>query len=288
MRLQNELPASKVREIAMSSSSKVVAIVAAIFLGVLAWQVLPGGAEDKAGPAVDKPAGPAAEPPPAAEKRGPSAGRRSADLPLQHAILRDEKDDDSAEAQIIRTLAKPTTVEFLDLPLEDCITFIKEYHKLNIWIHKSAMADEGVALDQPMTLNLAAVSLESVLHLLFEPVQLDWVIQDEVLKVVPLSWANKHPETRTYDVHNLIAAGHKPEELIASITKCVEPASWSGKDATAGISHTGGVLVIRQSQRVHSDIAHLLEDLDIIAEKNEDAECDKEAKTASLTIGRFH
>ncbi len=271
----------------MSYSLKAAAIVVAIFLGVLAGRILSGGAEDKPAPAVASPAEPGAEAPAAPEKRPPSA-RRSADLPLQHAILRDEKEDDSAETQIIRTLAKPTTVEFLDLPLEDCLTFLKEYHRLNIWINKAALADEGVALDQPITLNLAGVTLESILHLLLEPLQLDWVIQDEVLKITTLSWANKHPETRSYDVHNLIAAGHKPEELIAAITKCIEPASWTGKDATAGISHTGGVLVVCQSQRVHSDIAHLLEDLDIIAEKSEDAECDKEAKTASLTVSRVH
>ena len=269
----------------MSFSSKAVAVVAAIFLGVLAWQILPGGAQDKQDQAAAKPDEPSAESPP--EKRAPS-GRRSAEVPLQHAILRDEKDDDSAEALIVRTLAKPTTVEFLDLPLEDCITFLKEYHNLRIWLNKGVLADEGVALDQPITLNLAGVSLESVLHLLLEPLQLDWVIQDEVLKITTVSWANKHPETRTYDVHNLITAGHKPEELIASITKCIEPASWTGKEATAGISHTGGVLVVRQSQRVHGEILHLLDDLDAIAEMNDEAEAGKEAKTASLTVGCFH
>ncbi len=33
------------------------------------------------------------------------------------------------EEKIRATLPKPTTVEFLDLPLEDCITFLKEYHR---------------------------------------------------------------------------------------------------------------------------------------------------------------
>src|SRR6266446_6245701 len=41
------------------------------------------------------------------------------------------------EEKIRRTLSKPTTVEFLDLPLEDCITFLKEYHNINIWLDKA-------------------------------------------------------------------------------------------------------------------------------------------------------
>jgi hypothetical protein len=157
-----------------------------------------------------------------------------------------------------------------------------------MWLDKAALSDEGIALDQPVTLKLAGVTLESVLHLLLEPVQMDWLVQDEVLKITTRSWAEKHPETRTYDIHNLLDAGHKHEDLIAAITKCIEPASWSGKQATAGISHTGGVLVIRQSQRVHSDIAHLLEELDEIADTREAGEAGKEAKTAAFTVRRIH
>jgi hypothetical protein len=269
----------------MSYLLKAVAIFAAISLGIVASQILPGGAEDKPDRSAKKPeAAPGDEP---AESR-PLAKPRGGNLPLSHAILRDEKDDDSAEARIIRTLAKPTTVEFLDLPLEDCMTFLKEYHNVNVWIDRGTLTDAGVALDQPITLKLAGVTLESVLHLLLEPAQLDWLVQDEVLKITTKSWADKHPETRTYDIHNLIEAGHKHEDLIAAITKCIEPASWSGKDAAAGISHTGGVLVIRQSQRVHSDIAHLLEELDTIADMREDGDSGKEAKTASLKVRRIY
>src|SRR5262249_8310241 len=73
------------------------------------------------------------------------------------------------EEKIRRTLSKPTTVEFLDLPLEDCITFLKEYHNINIWLDKPTLTDEGVALDQPITLKLAGATLRSVLERLQQP-----------------------------------------------------------------------------------------------------------------------
>ncbi len=270
----------------MSFPLKAVAVVAAISLGALASQILPGGADDKTPQTAVRLVNRADEQPAQSPPEGLApAERRPADLPLRHAILRDEKEDDSAEARILKTLAKPTTVEFVDLPLEDCLTFLKDYHQIPVWLNKGAMTEDGIALDQPITLKLAGVSFESVLHLILEPLDMDWVIQDEVLKITTQSWAAGHPETRTYDVHNLLAAGHTPEELIASITKCIEPGSWTGKGTTAGISHTGGVLVVRQSQRVHSDIAHLLEELDEIADRQEDAEAAREPKTAALTIG---
>jgi hypothetical protein len=108
------------------------------------------------------------------------------------------------EERIQRTLSKPTTVEFLDLPLEDCVTFLKEYHNINIWLDKATLADEGVALDQPITLQLAGVSLRSVLKLLLEPLQLTYVIEDEVMKITAATKAGEKLTTRVYPVGDLV------------------------------------------------------------------------------------
>src|SRR5579863_8532705 len=144
----------------MPISLKAAAVVTAISVGALGLLNLPGGAADRQDDtrtALERRPGEVESSPPA---RG---GRRTLELPLQHAILRDDKDkkEDSAEAAIIEALTKPTTVEFLELPLEDCLSFLKEYHKLNIWIDRHAVTDEGVALDTPITLKLADVSFES-------------------------------------------------------------------------------------------------------------------------------
>ncbi len=108
------------------------------------------------------------------------------------------------EEKIRSALSKPTTVEFLDLPLEDCITFLKEYHNINIWIDRATLTDEGVALDQPITLKLAGVTLRSVLKLLLEPAQLTYVIEDEVMKITTSTKAGEKLQTRVYPVGDLV------------------------------------------------------------------------------------
>jgi hypothetical protein len=263
----------------MSRSWAAIAVISAVSIGAFLSQKLTGDPVDQptkilAQAGDDSPEG--LEQPRA--KSGPKRG----DVPLTHAILREEKED-AAESQILDALGKPTTVEFLDLPLEDAITFLKEFHGINIYIDKSTLTDEGVALDQPVTLKLAGLRLESILNLLLQPVQLDWVIADEVLKITTRAWADAHPEVRTYDIQNLIEAGHTPEDLILSITHCVEPSSWNGKDPTNGISHSGGVLIVRQSQRNHGEIAHLLEDLDAIADADEENGA-KAARNAVVSV----
>ena len=108
------------------------------------------------------------------------------------------------EEKIRRALSQPTTVEFLDLPLEDAITFLKEYHNINIYIDKPTLTDEGVAIDQPVTLKLAGVTFRSVLKLLLEPVQLTYVIEDEVMKITTSAKAGEKLQTRVYPVGDLV------------------------------------------------------------------------------------
>jgi hypothetical protein len=263
----------------MSRSWAAIAVIAAVSIGAFISQKLTGDPVDQPSKDLAQTGGGRVE---GSEQPRARSGPKHGDVPLQHAILREEKEG-SAESRILESLGKPTTVEFLDLPLEDAITFLKEYHSINIYIDKSTLTDEGVAIDQPVTLKLAGVRLESILNLLLQPVQLDWVIADEVLKITTRAWANANPEVRTYDIQNLIDAGHTPEDLILSITHCVAPASWTGKDLTNGISHSGGVLIVRQSQRNHGEIAHLLEDLDAIADADEENGA-KAARNAVVSV----
>src|SRR5262249_53740437 len=119
----------------MTYSSKAAVVISAIALGALAVQFL-DTAESRPPVALA-----AAEEPRDAEKpegavpkaRGKSSPNR-VDAPLQHAILRDEKHDDSAEAHIFKALDTPTVVEFIDLPFEEAINYLKEIRQINMII----------------------------------------------------------------------------------------------------------------------------------------------------------
>jgi hypothetical protein len=107
------------------------------------------------------------------------------------------------EERILAALEKPIAVQFVDSPLEDCFLFIADHGKLDIYVEKDVLADEGVALDQPITLKLEGRRLESVLNLLLRPVQLAYLIEDDVLKITTSSKAQERLITRTYPVHDL-------------------------------------------------------------------------------------
>ena len=189
------------------------------------------------------------------------------------------------EEKIIAALEKPTTLEFLELPLDDAFQFLKEYHGIPIYVEKSAFKDAEVPLDSMATIKLKGVRFESALKLLLQPFPLDYLVEDDVLKITSKTMAQKRLMTRTYPVADLcgelsriegdtgrpkennaeIAArpGSPYTALINTITATIDPDSWeelSGEGSSMPVRQAGS-LVIRQTWSVHRKVLQLLRDL---------------------------
>jgi hypothetical protein len=176
------------------------------------------------------------------------------------------------EEKIIAALDKATTVEFLDLPLEDCVFFLRDYHNINIWLDKTVLAKEAVQLDQPVTLNVAETPLRSVLKLLLDPIQLTYLIENDVMKITTVTRAQSKLITRIYPVADLHPAeptgdaeggGTHRSELATAIRSAVEPETWEQPKNAASITYVteSRSLVIRQTWGAHAEILELLRDL---------------------------
>jgi hypothetical protein len=192
------------------------------------------------------------------------------------------------EEKIIAALQQPTTLEFLDLPLEDGLTFLKEYHNVPIYFEKSAFKEAEVSLESNVTLKIHGVRLESALNLILQPLLLDYLVEDDVLKITSKKAAQKKLITRTYPVADLCQesrrvdieerqrkenTAEKPTRpgspatsytaLIQTITTTIDPDSWeelSGVGSSMAVQQAGS-LVIRQTWSVHRKILQLLRDL---------------------------
>jgi hypothetical protein len=188
--------------------------------------------------------------------------------------------------KIIAALQQPTTLEFLDLPLEDSLTFLKEYHNIPVYIEKSAIKEAEVSLDSTVTLKLHGVRFESALKLMLQPLLLDYLVEDDVLKITSKKAAQKKLITRTYPVADLCQelsridgdderrngnnaenatrpGSHPYTALINAITATIDPDSWEelSGDGSSTPMRQAGSLVIRQTWSVHRKILQLLRDL---------------------------
>ncbi|MBI3862681.1 MAG: hypothetical protein HY290_12395 [Planctomycetia bacterium] len=180
------------------------------------------------------------------------------------------------ESRIFEALDKPTTVDFADTSLVFCLAYLQDYHKFSVLIDRRALDDAGVKLDQPITLRAAGITLRSILKLLLEPVQLLYVVENDLLKITTVSSYSKRLITRIYPVRDLSSnqvvaregtkdapVTERPGDLETAITKTIDPDSWDDKAGPASITFVtaSGSLVIRQTPPAHEKILRLLRDL---------------------------
>jgi hypothetical protein len=180
--------------------------------------------------------------------------------------------------------------------LEEALNYLEDLHHIEIWLDKQALQNEGVATDQQVTLVITGIALKSGLAMILEPLNLDYIIKNEVLVVTTAAKANEHFETRVYDVSRL--KGVTPAELDQIIRSTIAPDTWTpiappeqprgpgfgtrAPSAVPGAAVAGGAggrqlsregnlrstntsLVIRQTQRLHEEIVDLLNQLDATA-----------------------
>ena len=108
----------------------------------------------------------------------------------------------ASEQKIYRALKEPTDVSFNGTTLSAVIKFFRETHNIPIVIDDKALEEENLTADEPITLELPNISFRSALKLVLEPLQLTYVIEDEVMRIT--SKRTSANVVRVYPVGDLV------------------------------------------------------------------------------------
>ena len=180
--------------------------------------------------------------------------------------------------RIEQSLLQDTEVAFTDTPLEEAIKLLEDLHSIRIWLDEETLTADGINTDSPINLQMSGISLNSALNLMLEPLQLDYVIKNEVLVITTKVRAEDTLKTRVYNLSRLphltpkelveIIVGGSPTNAtgsggVASETVTLIPDSkWELIDGEGGTAWAGKTtLIICQTQRVHRQIVALLDQL---------------------------
>lgn len=164
-----------------------------------------------------------------------------------------------AGEHIRRALRTPTRVNFVDTPLREGLEYLGKLHHIRIVPDAPKLAAEGVAMNTPITLSLKDVTLESALDLLLSPLQLDYIIKDEVLRVTTSAEERKTFQMEVYPVRDLLLdGGISPRELLDVLQEAVAPQSWDNEEAMLRIAKDY-LLIVRQTPRAQRTLGHVLE-----------------------------
>lgn len=177
-----------------------------------------------------------------------------------------------SEERILAALEEPTNLQFQNTPLSDVVSFIHKQHKIEIQFDRKALSD--LSLDPQFTAiteSLDGIKLKSALKLILKPLDLTFMVDDDLLLITSQTEAEETLITRTYPVGDLVdgreTGGYAP--LISLITNVIEPDTWEETEGGAPGKIMPAVcaksLVISQKREVHDQVLELLRSLRAVA-----------------------
>ncbi|MDZ4781504.1 MAG: hypothetical protein SGJ19_14735 [Planctomycetia bacterium] len=105
-----------------------------------------------------------------------TARRRSLD---PRTKMRSEKD-----LEIEKKLKTPVSLSFQAKPLAEVIDYLGKVAQVNVYLNPQGLSDAGATSDTPVTIDLKSeISLKSALNLILEPLDLTYVIKNDVLNI---------------------------------------------------------------------------------------------------------
>ncbi|MDX1945195.1 MAG: hypothetical protein SFU86_07300, partial [Pirellulaceae bacterium] len=109
------------------------------------------------------------------------------------------------EQEIQKSLTKLVEVKFDNRPLAEVMDVLSKMAGVNVYLDPQGLHAEGVTTDTPVSINLnQPVTLRSALTLILQPLELSYVIQNEVLRITSEHTRDSNTYAQVYYVADLV------------------------------------------------------------------------------------
>ena len=115
------------------------------------------------------------------------------------------------------SLAGRFSMDIVEMPLTETISFFEKQTKLKIELDKDSLEDEGIALDSPVTMSLKNVSVETAFHFVLGPLGLDYSVTDKGIEVTTKTKLERKLVTKQYSIGELAKQKAEHESLMKLI-----------------------------------------------------------------------
>lgn len=175
---------------------------------------------------------------------------------------------DRPSAHVSQALDRIVTIDFRATSLADVMAFVRDLAEIPVLLDRRGLDMEGIDPEEPITLRLTDVPLRVALNYTLAPLDLTWVIRDDVLFVTDAQQTAAKPVTRLYPIFDLVADIESRDELadwvikqhIEAIQQTVQPDSWKENGGLGTIAYVPSAvaLAISTDVKTHDEIRALL------------------------------
>jgi tetratricopeptide (TPR) repeat protein len=196
-------------------------------------------------------------------------------MTMDGSFLEKKAGQEEKDKTIEDRLKSKVNLNFTDEPLDAVLDDLRSWTGINIVPATAALEEEGRSLKRPVTLKVEGISLQSALSLLLHNLDLDYVIRDEVLQIIPMGWTGDRHFMRVYEVKDLVDADSPEalcsqydcktadEALVLLIQDTIDPGSWARRGGTGTIEYLAPsrCLIVSQTEDVQEQVEQLLRSL---------------------------
>ncbi len=158
-------------------------------------------------------------------------------------------------------LAEKLTWEFTEMPLDEMLAEFSRRVEMPLLIDVVSLNDIGMPEDEPVSDRLLNLPAYLLLDRLASPYALGWYVDDGFVVVTAKVHAEDRLTLRSLVLTDLMEEGYEPDVLI-DLIQTVTEGNWEDIDGIGGtVSRVGDVIFVRQSDRMHRQVAALLQTL---------------------------
>jgi len=178
-------------------------------------------------------------------------------------------------------LSKKVSFDFTETPLGEVAKFITETCGIECRLDRRPLNAARLSANTSVSLRVSGVTLRSALALMLEELDLTWVVQDKVLLITTLGERESRLTLEIYPVSDMVTFRDQDGKLwedYGSLTQVITrelSGAWDQSGGGAGWIAGGTfggakILIVWQTDRVHEEIAELLEELRELASQASD------------------
>ena len=166
------------------------------------------------------------------------------------------------DALIRRKLAERVTLTFKDVPLKKLLRDLDKKLGFTIVIDRQSLADEGIDPETKITRTFRNIRLRTVLEEIVTPLNLTLFTDEGTLFITTAAVADERLFSAIIDISHLTESGVDADR-ITDMLQQETSGPWFDIDGIGGtldINSAWGVAIVRQTEKVLSEIAVLLAD----------------------------
>jgi hypothetical protein len=106
--------------------------------------------------------------------------------------------------RVRKSLNNPVSLHFNNAPLQEVLKYVADTQGINVNVDETGLTEEAVTSSTPISIAVDGIRLESALNLMLNPLNLGWVIDNEVLNITSRMRKQGELQTKVYPVADLV------------------------------------------------------------------------------------